>query len=78
MDPFFQKMSAAFDEGGTGGLLLTQLRCFDSMSQLAFDSSTVVSQGASETRDDDISDISIDLRDMQSKWLTSLINAQSG
>ena len=67
MDPFFQKMSAAFDEGGTGGLLLTQLRCFDSTSQLAFDSSTIVTPGDDAARDDDPSTTPLDLQDFRGK-----------
>ena len=68
MDPFFQAMSAAFDEGGTGGLLLTQLRCLNSMSQLAFDSSTIVSPGGDDVTDDDRGASAIDLRDLRSEW----------
>jgi hypothetical protein len=35
-------MSAAFDEGGTSGLLLNNLRCLDDTSQLVLDSNTIV------------------------------------
>ncbi len=42
MDPLFQKTSAAFDEGGSGGLLLNQLRCLDDSSELVLDSNTIV------------------------------------
>ena len=41
MDPLFQKTSAAFDEGGTGGLLLNHLRCLDDGSELILDSNTI-------------------------------------
>ncbi|XP_059151350.1 condensin complex subunit 2-like [Physella acuta] len=42
VDPMFQMMSAAFDEGGVRGLLLNRLRTFDDSMQLVLDSSTVV------------------------------------
>ncbi|GFR74528.1 condensin complex subunit 2, partial [Elysia marginata] len=42
VDPMFQMMSTAFDEGGARGLLLNRLHCFDSSQQLVLDSSTVV------------------------------------
>ncbi|CAG5135638.1 unnamed protein product [Candidula unifasciata] len=42
VDPMFQMMSAAFDEGGARGLLLNRLRCFDDRQQLVLDSSTSV------------------------------------
>ena len=35
-------MSAAFDEGGSSGLLLNNLRSFDSKQQLILDSSTLI------------------------------------
>ena len=38
----FQKTSAAFDEGGTSGLLLGSLRCLDDFCGLVLDSNTVV------------------------------------
>ena len=60
-------MSAAFDEGGTGGLLLTQLRCLNSMSQLSFDSSTIVSPGGDDATDDDRGSAAIDLRNLRSE-----------
>jgi len=42
VDPMFQMMSAAFDEGGASGLLLNRLRCYDSSQSLILDSSTTV------------------------------------
>ena len=39
----FHIMSAAFDEGGTEGLLLNNLFCFDDCQQLVLDSETLVS-----------------------------------
>ena len=35
-------MSAAFDEGGSSGLLLNNLRSFDSQQQLVLDSNTLI------------------------------------
>ncbi|KAK3096126.1 hypothetical protein FSP39_023492 [Pinctada imbricata] len=40
VDPLFQMMSAAFDEGGSSGLLLNNLRCFDDQQELVLDSSS--------------------------------------
>ena len=42
VDPMFQLMSEAFDEGGTMGLLHNTLRCFDDSQELVLDSNTVV------------------------------------
>ena len=42
VDPLFSMMSAAFDEGGSSGLLLNNLRSFDSNQQLVLDSNTVI------------------------------------
>lgn len=44
MDPLFKVMSAAFDEGGSSGLLLNNLRCFDDRQDLVLDSSSDVAQ----------------------------------
>ncbi len=52
VDPLFHKMSAAFDEGGSGGLLLNHLSCLDDTSELYLDSSTVV-PGFDEPRESD-------------------------
>jgi len=38
----FQKTVAAFDEGGTAGLLLNHLRCIDDTCALILDCNTVV------------------------------------
>ncbi|XP_041370641.1 condensin complex subunit 2-like [Gigantopelta aegis] len=43
VDPMFHVMSAAFDEVGTSGLLLNNLRCFDDSQQLVLDSSALIS-----------------------------------
>lgn len=42
VDPLFQVMSAAFDEGGTSGLLLSNLRTFDNSQRLVLDSNTLI------------------------------------
>ncbi|KAH9500795.1 hypothetical protein Btru_073028 [Bulinus truncatus] len=42
VDPMFQIMSAAFDEGGARGLLLNRLRTFHDSQQLVLDSSTLI------------------------------------
>ena len=42
VDPLFHMMSAAFDEGGSSGLLLNNLRSFDSKQQLILDSNTLI------------------------------------
>lgn len=47
VDPMFKVMSAAFDEGGSSGLLLNNLRSFDNSQQLVLDANTVI-----ETTDD--------------------------
>lgn len=44
VDPLFKVMSAAFDEGGSSGLLLNNLRCFDDRQDLVLDSSSDVAQ----------------------------------
>lgn len=42
VDPLFQVMSAAFDEGGSSGLLLSNLRTFDNTQRLVLDSTTLI------------------------------------
>lgn len=42
VDPMFQLMSEAFDEGGTMGLLHNTLRTFDDNQELVLDSNTIV------------------------------------
>ncbi|KAK3590125.1 hypothetical protein CHS0354_041175 [Potamilus streckersoni] len=49
VDPTFQLMSAAFDEGGTSGLLMNNLRCFDDSQELVLDSTTIVSHTDTNT-----------------------------
>ena len=41
VDPLFHKTSAAFDEGGAGGLLLNHLFVRDDSCELLLDSTTV-------------------------------------
>lgn len=64
VDPLFHKTSAAFDEGGTGGLLLNHLFVRDDSCELLLDSSTVtmtardaLSQGQT-TQDSNMIDLS--------------------
>lgn len=45
VDPLFKVMSAAFDEGGSSGLMLNNLRCFDDRQDLILDSSSALVQG---------------------------------
>ena len=72
VDPLFKKTSAAFDEGGTGGLLLNHLRCLDDSSELVLDSNTVV-YGADEVlRDPEHGRAMVDLRDLRgTDWINS-------
>ncbi|XP_078312150.1 condensin complex subunit 2-like [Crassostrea virginica] len=44
VDPLFKVMSAAFDEGGSSGLLLNNLRCYDDRQELILDSSSDITQ----------------------------------
>ncbi|XP_052101083.1 condensin complex subunit 2-like [Mytilus californianus] len=61
VDPMFQLMSEAFDEGGTMGLLHNTLRCFNDDQELVLDSSTVVNADdeiqPSQNKPIDLSDI---------------------
>ena len=62
MDPLFKVMSAAFDEGGSSGLLLNNLRCFDNQQSLILDSSSDIMQvdysvGPSQRKPIDMSEI---------------------
>lgn len=61
VDPMFQLMSEAFDEGGTMGLLHNTLRCFDDNQELVLDSNTVVSANdeieLSQSKPVDLSDL---------------------
>ncbi|XP_063963241.1 condensin complex subunit 2-like [Lytechinus pictus] len=41
-DPLFQRTSAAFDEGGSFGLLLNHLQCRDDGCELLLDSNTII------------------------------------
>ena len=49
MDPLFHKTSAAFDEGGTYGLLLNHLVCRDDDCELLLDSTELVSSTFTQT-----------------------------
>lgn len=72
MDPLFQKMSAAFDEGGSGGLLLNHLSCLDETSELYLDSNTVV-PGLEEEQPEAAARSMVDLREFRGKKLWSSI-----
>lgn len=51
VDPSFQNTLAKFDDGGTAGLMLNQLRCLDDTCELVLDCNTVVtSAGNSSAR----------------------------
>ena len=64
VDPLFHKTSAAFDEGGTGGLLLNHLFVRDDSCELLLDSTTVtmttrdVSSEGQTTQDNSMVDLS--------------------
>ncbi|XP_038070775.1 condensin complex subunit 2-like isoform X2 [Patiria miniata] len=49
MDPLFHKTSAAFDEGGTFGLLLNHLTCRDDECELLLDSTSLASTVGTQT-----------------------------
>ncbi|ELU01811.1 hypothetical protein CAPTEDRAFT_224498 [Capitella teleta] len=62
VDPLFHKTSAAFDEGGSGGLLLNHLNCMTDACELTLDSQTVACSGdmitpSQESHDLDLKDI---------------------
>ena len=61
VDPMFQLMSEAFDEGGTMGLLHNTLRTFDDNQELVLDSNTIVGANndieSSQNKPVDLSDI---------------------
>lgn len=69
VDPLFHKTSAAFDEGGTGGLLLNHLFVRDDSCELLLDSASVtmatrdVSSEGQTTQDNSMVDLS-ELRDV--------------
>ena len=77
MDPLFSKTSAAFDEGGTGGLLVNHLRCLDDTSELILDSSTVVGTNLDELPPTDSQEARgkkmVDLTEFKGTDLVSLI-----
>lgn len=72
VDPLFHKTSAAFDEGGTGGLLLNHLFVRDDSCELLLDSTTVTmatreaSTEGQTTQDCNMVDLS-ELRDVYSQ-----------
>lgn len=72
VDPLFHKTSAAFDEGGTGGLLLNHLFVRDDSCELLLDSTTVTmstrdsSSEGQTTQDNSMVDLS-ELRDVYSR-----------
>jgi len=61
VDPMFQLMSEAFDEGGTMGLLHNTLRTFDDNQELVLDSNTIVGANndiaSSQNKPVDLSDL---------------------
>ncbi|XP_061194277.1 condensin complex subunit 2-like [Saccostrea echinata] len=62
VDPLFKVMSAAFDEGGSSGLLLNNLRTFDDQQDLILDSTSAIvqldhSEGLSQKKPVDMSEI---------------------
>lgn len=63
VDPLFQMMSATFDEGGTNGLLLNNLQCYDDTQKLMLDSSSIVSPFES-CMDDTEQTCSMDVNEM--------------
>uniref|UniRef100_A0A0B6ZZN9 Condensin complex subunit 2 n=1 Tax=Arion vulgaris TaxID=1028688 RepID=A0A0B6ZZN9_9EUPU len=63
VDPMFQIMSAAFDEGGARGLLLNRLRCFDDTQQFVLDSSTTINVVEDTLLDSQISRKPTDISD---------------
>jgi len=71
VDPLFHKTSAAFDEGGTGGLLLNHLFVRDDSCELLLDSAAItmttrdVSSEGQTTQDNSMVDLS-ELRDVYS------------
>ena len=64
VDPLFHKTSAAFDEGGTGGLLLNHLFVRDDSCELLLDSAAItmttrdVSSEGQTTQDNSMVDLS--------------------
>lgn len=52
VDPLFQKTSASFDEGGSGGLLLSHLQCTSDACQLTLDSQAVAASARAEEEED--------------------------
>ena len=49
VDPLFHKTSAAFDEGGTFGLLLNHLVCKDDECELLLDSTALACSAGTQT-----------------------------
>ena len=78
VDPLFHVMSAAFDEGGSSGLLLNNLRTFDKTQELVLDSNTLISP----VEDLDTSRIEerrkcIDVTDFQGNYETLVVTYES-
>lgn len=53
LDPTMQKIPNMSDEGGTGCLLLNQLRCFDDTCEVVLDFTTIVTSDANTVGSDD-------------------------
>lgn len=49
VDPSFQNTLAKFDDGGTAGLMLNQLRCLDDTCELVLDCNTVVTSAGNSS-----------------------------
>lgn len=48
----FQKTLAKFDDGGTGGLLLNHLHCYEDTCEIVLDCTTVVSDDIDDATQD--------------------------
>ncbi|XP_071494851.1 condensin complex subunit 2-like isoform X1 [Diadema antillarum] len=76
-DPLFQRTSAAFDEGGSFGLLLNHLHCRDDGCELLLDSNTVLSPEGEATKSDIGTQTTVDMSDVREIYAgVSLDNLQ--
>ncbi len=67
VDPFFHKMSAAFDEGGTFGLLLNHLHRRGDCSELILDSRCTMPTSVDTEQKDEATQTSVDLNQFKGK-----------
>lgn len=76
VDPLFQVMSAAFDEGGSSGLLLSNLQTFDNTQKLVLDSNTLVcpTDDLDTSRIEQRRDV-VDVSHIKGKWNYSVVLA---